>query len=339
MATGPWLLDPSNQRDIERYLVERGLVSAARLPIAIQRAGDGNMNLALRLTPASGPSFVLKQGRPWVEKYPRIPAPFERTLVEAAFYAEVQQQPRVAALMPRLLHLDAANHILALEDIGSAGDFTSIYANGAIPATTVDTLLDWLTRLATVTIPMGRREVFANRAMRALNHEHMFIFPLRDRNGLDLNAITPGLADAARELVADHAYVVAVAALGQQYLADGGTLVHGDYFPGSWLKTDASVRIIDPEFCFLGEPEFDCGILVAHLALGCCAPAVIEMVTARAHARRLDLARLAAYAGVEIMRRLIGVAQLPLAYGIDRKRTLLRHSRRLILEPHQGLEC
>jgi 5-methylthioribose kinase len=66
---------------------------------------------------------------------------------------------------------------------------------------------------------------------------------------------------------------------------------------------------------------------------------VIEMVTAHAHARRLDLARLAAYAGVEIMRRLIGVAQLPLAYGIDRKRTLLRHSRRLILEPHQGLEC
>ncbi len=175
--------------------------------------------------------------------------------------------------------------------------------------------------------------------MRALNHEHMFVFPLRDGNGLDLDAITPGLADAARELAADHAYVVAVAALGQRYLADGGTLVHGDYFPGSWLKTDASVRIIDPEFCFLGEPEFDCGILAAHLALGCCAPAVVEMVTAHAHARRLDLARVAAYAGVEIMRRLIGVAQLPLTYGIDQKRTLLRHSRRLILEPQQGLAC
>jgi 5-methylthioribose kinase len=167
----------------------------------------------------------------------------------------------------------------------------------------------------------------------------MFIFPLRDRNGLDLNAITPGLADAARELAADHAYVVAVAALGQQYLADGGTLVHGDYFPGSWLKTDASVRIIDPEFCFLGEPEFDSGVLAAHLALGCCAPAVVEVVTAHAHARRLDLARVAAYAGVEIMRRLIGVAQLPLSYGIERKHTLLRHSRRLILEPRQGLAC
>jgi 5-methylthioribose kinase len=97
------------------------------------------------------------------------------------------------------------------------------------------------------------------------------------------------------------------------------------------------VRIIDPEFCFLGAPEFDCGILAAHLALGCCAPAAVEVVTAHAHARRLDLARVAAYAGVEIMRRLIGVAQLPLSYGLDRKRMLLRHSRRLILESHQGL--
>jgi 5-methylthioribose kinase len=339
MATGTWLLDPSNQQDIERYLLERGLVPAEHLPIGIQRAGDGNMNLALRITPSSGPSFVLKQGRPWVEKYPQIPAPFERTLVEAAFYAEVQQQPRVAALMPRLLHLDVANHILALEDIGSAGDFTSIYANGAIPATTAATLLDWLTQLATVTIPVGRREIFANRAMRALNHEHMFLFPLHRGNGLDLNAITPGLADAARELATDHAYVAAVAALGQQYLADGGTLVHGDYFPGSWLKTDASVRIIDPEFCFLGPPEFDCGILAAHLALGRCAPVVFQMVTAHAGTRRLDLARVAAYAGAEIMRRLIGVAQLPLTYGIDQKCALLRHSRRLILEPQQGLAC
>ena len=114
MLTGPWLLDPSNQRDIERYLVERGLVPAAGLPIAIQRAGDGNMNLALRVTPSSGRSFVLKQGRPWVEKYPQIPAPFERTLVEAAFYTEVLQQPGVAALMPRLLHLERLHGDLAL---------------------------------------------------------------------------------------------------------------------------------------------------------------------------------------------------------------------------------
>jgi hypothetical protein len=36
------------------------------------------------------------------------------------------------------------------------------------------------------------------------------------------------------------------------------------------------------------------------------------------------------------MRRLIGVAQLPIAFGIDRKRALLALSRRLVVEPDRG---
>ena len=52
--------------------------------------------------------------------------------------------------------------------------------------------------------------------------------------------------------------------------------------------------------------------------------------------RHLDAALVAGYAGVEIMRRLIGVAQLPLSYDIDRKRSLLRLSRRLVVEPDRG---
>ena len=335
--TTPWLLDASNSLEIERYLVERGLVSAGDLPIAIERAGAGNMNLVLRVTPSGGHAFILKQGRPWVEKYPQIPAPFERTLVEAAFYAEVQRDPGVAMLMPAVLNVDADNHVLALEDVGGAGDYTSIYADGEIPAATVGALLDWLTRLATVAIPDERRETFANGSMRALNHEHMFSFPLREGNGLDLDAVTPGLADAARVLAGDRAYVEAVAEIGRRYLADGATLVHGDYFPGSWLKAGEGVRIIDPEFCFLGEPEVDCGVLAAHLMLARCATAPLEMVTASAETRGLDVALVEAYAGVEIMRRLIGVAQLPLPHDIDRKRSLLQHSHRLLLEPDQGL--
>jgi 5-methylthioribose kinase len=165
----------------------------------------------------------------------------------------------------------------------------------------------------------------------------MFRFPLREGNGLDLDAVTPGLADAARALANDHAYVEAVETAGRRYLADGVTLVHGDYFPGSWLKADEGVRIIDPEFCFLGEAEVDCGILAAHLTLARCAPALLERIAAAAAKRGLDLALVEAYAGVEIMRRLIGVAQLPLPHDIEVKRALLQHSRQLLLEPAKGL--
>ena len=332
----PWLIDPSNRLDVERYLAARGLVADEDLPIEIARAGEGNMNLALRVTTAEGRSFVLKQGRPWVEKYPHIPAPFARTLVEAAFYSAVQVAPQVASRMPAVLHLDTRNHVLVLEDVGGAGDFTSIYADAIMPTGTLAALLEWLGRLASISVPAESRAVFANPAMRALNHEHIFRFPLLDDNGLDLDAITPGLGNVARELAGDRAYGDAVAALGQRYLADGGTLVHGDYFPGSWLKAGDGVRIIDPEFCFLGDPEFDCGVLAAHLTMAQCSPAALEMVSAAADARRLDRTLVAAYAGVEIMRRLIGVAQLPITDGIDRKRALLRRSRELVVEPHKG---
>jgi len=337
-TAGPWLLNASDRSEIERYLVSQRVLDRDALPIAVARAGAGNMNLALRVTTHDGRSFILKQGRPWVEKYAHIPAPFERTIVEATFYSVVQSAPDVAKRMPGVLHVDAASHVLLLEDIGPAGDFTFVYDDPALSSSTLAVLLDWLDRLARVSVPDDQRPVFANRAMRALNHEHIFEFPLREANGLDLDGMTAGLAEEARRLASDRAYVDAVGALGQRYLSDGSTLVHGDYFPGSWLNAPDGPRVIDPEFCFLGDPEFDCGILAAHLAIAQCGPDVIERVMASAAQRHLDVSRVAGYAGVEIMRRLIGVAQLPLSYGIERKRSLLRLSRRLVVEPHRGFE-
>ena len=69
------MLDADNPEAIERYVVARGLVPSGGLPVEIGRAGAGNMNLALRVTPAVGEAFIVKQGRPWVEKYKQIPAP------------------------------------------------------------------------------------------------------------------------------------------------------------------------------------------------------------------------------------------------------------------------
>ena len=334
----PWLLNASDRAEVERYLVSQGILTPDAMPIAIARAGAGNMNLVLRVTTQGGGSFILKQGRPWVEKYAHIPAPFERTIVEAAFYSAVRSEPGVARRMPSVFHVDAHNHVLLLEDVGAGGDFTSIYGDGAMTSASLATLLEWLQQLSRISVPADARAVFSNRAMRALNHEHMFVFPLRDSNGLDLDGITAGLAEEARLLATDRAYVDAVGELGLEYLSDGVTLVHGDYFPGSWLKAEDGPRVIDPEFCFLGDPEFDCGILAAHLMMAQCGPDVLELVMASVTERRLNLSWVAAYAGVEIMRRLIGVAQLPLSFGIDRKRALLRLSRQLVVEPDRGFE-
>jgi 5-methylthioribose kinase len=121
-----------------------------------------------------------------------------------------------------------------------------------------------------------------------------------------------------------------VGALGSRYLADGSSLVHGDYFPGSWVRTGHGIAVIDPEFCFLGCAEIDRGMMLAHLMLSGAAPAGLDKVE-RATDGGADRQLTRQFAGVEIMRRLIGVAQLPLEGAIDRKRELLLRARDLVL--------
>ena len=332
------LLDGDDRPSIEGYLLARGLVDSGELPSRIERAGSGNMNLTLRVTLRSR-SLILKQGRPWVEKYDHIAAPWERTLIEGQFYQAVRSVPTVSSRMPELVSLDRHNHVLVLEDMGSAGDFTSMYAGRQISSADLTEILDWLSALSRVPISEDARAGFANRAMRALNHEHIFSLPLAEQNGLDLDRVTDGLARAAEELKRDPAYGLRVSELGTEYLADHASLVHGDYFPGSWARGARGIHIIDPEFCFLGMREFDYGVMLAHLALarvGVEAAARVVDASVREH---LDERVVLGFAGIEVMRRLIGVAQLPLPYGIDAKRRLLDVSRSLVLAQERGLTC
>ncbi|MBO0726202.1 MAG: phosphotransferase, partial [Blastocatellia bacterium] len=295
------------------------------------KAGAGNMNYTLRVrTPAR--SFILKQARPWVEKYPQIAAPWERALIEGRFYEVVSTEPQLAAMMPKLLGLDTQSHIIALEDLGEAQDFTTLYHGAELDGDSLDELAVYLTRLHREFMGAEFKCDFANRAMRSLNHLHIFDLPLLEDNGLDLDAFTPGLHKAAQTLKRNERYVSAVRKMGDLYLSDGEALLHGDFFPGSWLKTASGVRVIDPEFCFYGPPEFDLGVTVAHLYLAGQKAGLIERVL-ESYLPPLPLtpALVWQFAGVEIMRRLIGVAQLPLNSELERKAELLRLSREMVL--------
>jgi 5-methylthioribose kinase len=235
------LLEASQPDEVAQYLASRGVIGAADGPVEVTAAGDGNMNCTLRvLTPRR--RLIVKQARPWVEKYDHIPAPWNRSHVEAAFYESVAAIPGVGDRMPALIHVDRDARVLVLEDLGDGGDFTSMYIGVRLSQRECDTLVDYLARLRHIVVPADRRGVLANRDMRALNHEHIFRFPLAESNGLALDQITPGLQAAADEIKRDSAFVTRVHALGSRYLADGTALVHGDYFPGSWVRTGAKRR-------------------------------------------------------------------------------------------------
>jgi len=327
------LLDIGNIRGVETYLRERGWLEGAERVESLARAGEGNMNCTLRVNTTTR-SFIAKQSRPWVEKYPDIAAPEERVLMEAMFYQAVGHYTEIAERMPRLLDCDEENYVVLLEDLGETADFTSIYNDGREDLLPLRQLCRWLAALHEVSFTGEIRRRLENRSMRQLNHEHLYHFPLLVDNGLDLNAITPGLKERAVQLINNASYVEAIAELGRLYLQDGEHLLHGDFYPGSWVRSSDDVWVIDPEFCFFGRSEFDVGILIGHLLLAGrpldYAVRVFEFYTASsAFSNELALG----FAGMEIMRRLIGVAQLPLAAGLEFKTHLLDLSERLLLEP------
>jgi len=331
-----FFMDADNRPELLNYLRELGWLSTKEVILDVETPGDGNMNYLLRLQ-TSVRTVILKQARPWVEKYDQIEAPSDRALVEAAFYTAVKPYPTLQEQMPELLAVDPHARMLMLEDLGIGRDYTSIYQDATLAESDLIQLVQYLSALHKVRV--SRSSQFTNRLMRTLNHLHMFVLPLQKENVNNLDAITPGLKKEALRVQQQHRYVESVQTLGDFYLQDGKILIHGDFFPGSWLQTSRGPKIIDPEFCFLGFSEFDLGILIAHLLLGRHTTSLAGLVMdqyAEQSGRSLPAAQkcnVLQFAGVEIMRRIIGVAQLPLICSIERKRVLLAQSIELVLSP------
>ncbi len=315
-------LDKNNKEELTAYLRRVNLLSAGEELTGAEKAGEGNMNYTLRIRTADR-SFILKQARPYVEKYPSIPAPVERAAVESAFFRLANTWPAVSNMLPRLLYFDPENHIQAIEDLGEGSDFTLHYnRDNPFPAEAAEPLIRFLNGLHTQSRLHPPATGFSNRAMRELNHLHIFDFPFRADNGLNLDDIRPGLKAVAGRTV--HRYPELhkrALALGARYLAEGDTLLHGDYFPGSWLQTGRGLFIIDPEFCFLGEPAFDLGVCLAHFSF-CGLEWENTLALFDRHYGDFDRDACRDFAAVEILRRVYGVAQLPLDLDLKEIETL-----------------
>lgn len=333
----PWLaLD--DREGLESFLRARDWLGPDERVTACEKPGDGNMNLTIRVK-TNRRSLVVKQARPWVEKYAHIAAPWDRAQYECRFYERVASIPGVAGRMPRLLGTDLGARAVLLEDLADARVLTSLYAGDSLSREELGELAKYLRALHEGT--RGAPDPsFANRAMRTLNHEHIFEFPLRENNGLELEQFEPGLEQAAARLRQDAKYCTVVRETGERYLADGNCLVHGDYFPGSWLRTDAGLRVIDAEFCFYGDAEFDLGCAVAHLALASQpredATELLRIYGEAGGDPRVELPLVSRFAAIEVMRRLIGVAQLPLSGERIERANVLERSRLAVI--HQSWE-
>ncbi len=119
--------------------------------------------------------------------------------------------------------------------------------------------------------------------------------------------------------------------VGNRYLSPGDTLLHGDYYPGSWMTVNEKVFVIDPEFSFMGFAEYDLGVMAAHGIMATMSPGFLPCVLKK-YSGKAEKKLVRQVAGIEIIRRLIGLAQLPLERTIKEKDYLLQEAGKMILE-------
>lgn len=299
----------------------------------LEIAGEGNMNYIVRAC-TNRRSFILKQSLPWVRKFPQVPAPVERIEFENRFYQIVRDNETLRSFTPEIYFFDEDNRMLCMEDFGASADFTGIYKKDVqlaeqdmVDVARVVSELHYRFRT-----DQGLAEI-RNDNLRLLNYEHIFRLPLQQNNGFPLDAVVNGLDSATEKFRSDKQLNKRAIDIGQLYLNGKGTrLLHGDYYPGSWLKTDKGFRMIDPEFCFTGSPEFELGVLIAHLKMaGQPDSRMKDMFVYYHFDAHFDGSLFSQFAGMEMIRRLIGLAQLPLELTLKERLSMLDEAHQLVM--------
>lgn len=314
----------------ENYLRKSGLLPPDEQILEYGKAGEGNMNVVVRMKTETR-SIILKQSRPFVNKYPTVPAPLGRIFIEDDYYRIINSHKFLSGFSPKIIMRDKKNHLVAMDDLGIGADFMGIYSRKInLSADEIVTLPEYLLSLHKIEI----RNFPDNIEMKKLNHEHIFFYPFMEFNGFDLDSIQLGLQAMSMKFKTDLKLKNAVKILGKRYLEKGKRLLHGDFYPGSWIRVDSGLKVIDPEFAFLGDAEFDLAVLIAHLKMSKTNPETIQNILSRYTSQSpIDQKLLHQYTGTEMLRRLIGLAQLPLALTLEEKSILADEAAKLIVKP------
>lgn len=305
-----------NDANLPDYLEKLGFVSADE-PVQVEKAGDGNINWVRRArVREGGRSWIVKQARPRLERFPEYEASTERIVFEARYYARVRALDS-DGICPEILHFDECERVLVIEDLGDVDRLDRRLEGGWDASGAAASLAGFLARVHRETRDADLARHFANDGMRRLHGDHIFVLPFAPNDF----PLAPGLVPRAQALWADAEIGSIAAAAYARYLEPRGSLVHGDVQAGNVLLAPGGPKLLDAEIAHVGDPAFDLGTLVAHLVLPAVAsgetsralPAVEAAWSAYGDAHGEDppsFRAVARYAAIEMLRRTLGAARV-----------------------------
>lgn len=338
-----------NLATLQSYLRRRGTeigVFESDTEFHIEEIGDGNLNTVYRVsdTTHSERSLVLKHAPPYIKILgPDYPLSTKRLAYESRALDVYNRL--MSGAVPVQYSFDADMAVIAMEDLRDArvlrDDLIAGIVDIAIPEQVgrfmaVVHSQTYVDNLDSETA-QHRKQQFANTTMQSITADYVFTFPYTEH---ETNFWTPGLASDVQHLKMDADFLRWATHLKQVFLTAQQGVTHGDLHTGSVLVQDNTAKVIDAEFAFFGPVGFDLGLYWANYllsyfshqgALGVQSAlkaaivqtwhtysAEFKMVNAELKAQILQniFHDAVGFAGLEILRRLIGAAHVKDMEGI-----------------------
>lgn len=343
------------------------------VPLRIEEIGDGNLNTVYRVSDVAHPerSLVLKHAPPYIKILgPDYPLSTERLTYESRAL-EIYNQ-LVSGTVPAQYDFDDEVSVIVMEDLRDASvlrdDLIAGKVDPAIPEQVGRFMGIVHSQTYVDNVPKATarhyKQQFANTIMQSITADYVFTFPFTEH---ETNFWTPGLEPDVRQVKIDTDFLQQTAHLKHIFLTAQQGVTHGDLHTGSVLVQDDTAKVIDAEFAFYGPVGFDVGLYWANYflsyfshqgnlsvqsALNTAVAQAWDTYTAeftmadaelKSQVLRNIFQDAVGFAGLEMLRRLIGAAHVKDIEGIvDLSRKLSIESAALqfgitLVKQHQAL--
>lgn len=236
------------------YFSARNILRPGERIKRVSAASARARNTVLRIS-TSERSLVLKQFRDWPDNGRHAPSVRERFQAECLFHDAGRVDRRLGGALPGQLHCDARAGCVVFSDAG-------VRSTRSPTLSTADTrALAWFL----ISLHHHSQSLPARARYRSDDLVQWQVQRLFGRFSAKDSSDVPGPLDKAltSSLVLRRALRDAKDAL----LAEGTSLVHGDFLPWNWAGKTGSLKVIDAECSFYGCPELDAGAFLAGLLL------------------------------------------------------------------------
>ena len=319
---------------------------ASEADLRIEEIGDGNLNTVYRVSDAAQPerSVVLKRAPPYIKILgPEYPLSIERLTYESRALDIYNRF--TSGSVPELYDFDAETAVIVMEDLRDAQVLRADLIAGRVDTGVAEQIgrfmgtvhsRTYVENLNGATVQQYRQQ-FANTTMQSITADYVFTFPYTEH---ETNFWTAGLAPDVQQLKVDMDFLQQAENLKRIFLTAQQALTHGDLHTGSVLVQNNTAKVIDAEFAFYGPVGFDLGLYWANYLLsyfshqdtGDTQSALKTAIAKTWHTYTLEFRTVDAtlqkqtlqqifheavgFAGLEMLRRLIGAAHVKDIEGI-----------------------